>query len=135
MTVTYIAEGLKRLRTVGATFEDAHTVRKLWRGLRDLRVNDEFITEGGTEIAPMSATTDLRIALRYALSAHSLLFQIITNSFMERGVDLSYLSCFPQESEHLFAPLTYLRPTGNTQTVNLDGVDVTIVEVTPTFGT
>ena len=83
----------------------------------------------------MSATVDLGIALRYALSPHSLLFQIVTNSFMERGVDLSYLSCFPEESEHLFAPLTYLRPTGNAQSIDCGNVTVTVVEVTPTFGT
>ena len=135
VTVNLIAEGLKRLRSMGAEAEDAHTVRYLWRGMRNLRVTDTFSTDGGTEIAPMSATTDLRIAMRYALSSHSLLFKIVTHSFMERGVDLSYLSCFPEESEHLFAPLTYLRPTGNQQTIEVEGASVTVVEVIPTFGT
>ena len=55
---------------------------------------------------------------------------------MERGVDISYLSCFPAEAEHLFPPLTYLRPTGSTQAVQLsDGKIVVVVEVEPTFGT
>ena len=55
---------------------------------------------------------------------------------MERGVDLSFLSCFPAEAEHLFPPLTYLCPTGNTQRVALaDGSEVEVVEVEPTFGT
>lgn len=135
VTVNLIAEGLKRLRSVGAEHADAHAVRILWRGMRNLRVTDQFISEGGTEIAPMSATADVRIALRYAVSSHSLLFKIVTNSFMERGVDLSYLSCFPEEAEHLFAPLTYLRPTGQTQSAEIGGSDVTIVEVMPTFGT
>ena len=135
VTVNLIAEGLKRLRAVAAKQEHAHTSRDLWRGMRDLRVTDEFITLGGTEIAPMSATTDLRIALRYALSPNILLFKIVTKNFMARGVDLSYLSCFPEESEHLFPPLTYLCPTGNMQTVESGHVTITVVEVEPTFGT
>ena len=83
----------------------------------------------------MSATADLRIALRYAMSPHLLVFKIVTNSFMERGVDLSFLSCFPEESEHLFAPLTYLRPTGNAQTLECESVSVTltVVEVQPIY--
>lgn len=135
VTVNLIAEGLRRLRAVGAKQEDANTSRDLWRGMRNLQVTDEFITEGGTEIAPMSATTDLRTALRYALSPNSLLFKIVTKNFMARGVDLSYLSCFPEESEHLFPPLTYLCPTGNTQTIESGDVMITVVEVEPTFGT
>ena len=82
------------------------------------------------------AVGDLRVALRYALSERSLLFKIVTSSFMERGVNISYLSAFPSEAEHLFAPLTYLRPTGNTQSVEfIDGKPVEVVEVEPTFGT
>ena len=133
VTVNLIAEGLKRLRTVAADLPGAHETLSLWRGMRNLRVGDAFTTEGGTEIAPMSATTDLSVALRYAISPHSLLFMITTKSFMERGVDLSYLSCFPEEREFLFAPLTYLRPTGATQFVESGDMTVTVVEVTP-FG-
>ena len=117
------------------TASDAHAVRYLWRGMRNLQVSDTFVTEGGTEIAPMSATADLSVALRYALSPRSLIFKIVTSSFLERGVDLSYLSCYPEESEHLFAPLTYLRPTGKTQTLEWAGGTLTVVEVAPTFGT
>ena len=134
VTVNLITEGLKRLRTIGAQDQDAHSLRNLWRGMRNLQMTDAFTEQGGTEIAPMSATSDLCIALRYALSSHSLLFKIVTNSFMERGVDLSYLSCFPEEAEHLFAPLTYLRPTGCTQSIEHDGVMLYVVEVVPIFG-
>ena len=136
VTVNLIAEGLKRLRTVAAAHEGAHTPKDLWRGMRNVTTTSDFIQEGGTEIAPMSATADLRVALQYGASAHSLLFKISTKSFMERGVDLSYLSCFPEEAEHLFAPLTYLRPTGATQVLCVgDGRQLTVIEVEPTFGT
>ena len=134
ITVFLIADALKKLRAGEQAGGRANVA--LWRGMRDMRATAEFFAEGGSEIAPMSATTDLAVALRYALSAHSLLFKITTRSFMERGVDLSFLSCFPSEKEHLFPPLTYLRPTGNTQSVTLaDGKEVEVVEVEPTFGT
>ena len=147
VTVYLIAEALKRLRAVageamgeamGASSAKAGpgTVA-LWRGMRNMAVTDGFLAKGGSELAPMSATTELAVAMRYALSEHSLLFKIVTKNFMERGVDISYLSCFPEENEHLFPPLTYLRPTGTTQRLTLsdDGAEVEIIEVEPTFGT
>ena len=134
--VSLIAEGLKRLRSVAADRRRgcAHSQDSLaWHG--DLRVDDAFASEGGTEMAPLSATSEFRVAIRYALSSHSLLFKMVTKSFMDRGVDLSYLSCFPEESEHLFAPLTYLRPTGNSQLTDMGASTILIVEVEPSFGT
>lgn len=132
--VSLIADGLKRLRSVGGDKSSSRQQRTFWRGMRNLRVTDRFDVEGGTEVAPMSATSDLRIALRYAMSEHSLIFKITTKSFMERGVDLSYLSCFPEEAEFLFAPLTYLQPTGVKQIVEAEDSSITIVEVNPSWG-
>ena len=43
----------------------------------------------------------------------------------------SHSSCFPNESEILFPPLTYLEPTGQREEVRLDGATFTIVEVKP----
>jgi hypothetical protein len=100
-------------------------------------------------VAPMSTTADIDVALHYCISEASLLFKIETANFMERGASLGFLSCFPEESEYLFAPLTYLRPTGRQQLVRTDAEDsnmsmtdgmrvtstLTVVEVTPTFGT
>ena len=43
-------------------------------------------------MAPMSTTTDLSVALRYAVSNHTVLFRLVTNSAMDRGGDLSFLS-------------------------------------------
>ena len=84
----------------------------------------------------------------HSSSASSLLFKIETRSFMERGVSLSYLSCFPEEAEHLYPPLTFLHPTGRTQRIEVEDhrgekgggggggmTVVTIVEVEPVFGT
>lgn len=71
----------------------------------------------------MSTTADLKVAMRYCVSPSSLLLKIQTSSFMERSVSLSFLSCFPEEEEYLFAPLTYLRPTGRTRKIQMDEID------------
>ena len=65
----------------------------------------------------MSTTHDPAIALAYGQSANALLFKIVATSFMNRGADVSWLSAFPEEREILFAPLTYLRPTGRSEVV------------------
>lgn len=136
VTIILIKEAIGRLRTVGAEDQVEGEV-VLWRGMRNLAVTDDFIHNGGTEVAPMSTTSDINVALEYSCSHSSLLFKIVTNSFMERGVDLSWVSAFPGESEYLYPPLTYLRPTPSTaETISIPGHSdtITIVEVTPYFG-
>jgi hypothetical protein len=56
------------------------------------------------------------------------------DNFMELGADLSYLSAFPFEKEHLYPPLTFLHPLGVVHTYkHPDGTTYTIVEVEPVF--
>ena len=43
------------------------------------------------------------------------------------------LSAFPHEKEYLYPSLTFLQPTGVTQTLVHDGTTFTIVEVEPSF--
>ena len=56
---------------------------------------------------------------------------------MQAGADLSFLSAFPGEKEMLYPPGTYLRPTGQRQTVELGDTlgesVVVVVEVEPTL--
>jgi hypothetical protein len=89
--------------------------RVLWRGMRNLEMVEEFMVHGGTELAFMSTTTDVNVAVRYCLSSNSLLFKIVSDNFMTMGADLQWLSAFPGEAEILYPPLTYLKPTGRTQ--------------------
>jgi hypothetical protein len=90
----------------------------------------------------MSTTTDIATAVAYCISKESLIFKIITDSSLQRGAELEWLSAFPAEKEILFPPLTYLQPTGKTQVIEIKGSDVpgldteascslTIVEVKP----
>ena len=88
---------------------------------------------GGTELAPMSTTPSLEVAVRYGLSASTLLFRLSTESFMDRGADLTYLSAFPDEVETLYSPLCFMQPTGKRQTLVINGVEFTVVEVIPHF--
>mmetsp|Transcript_81613 Transcript_81613/g.162394 ORF Transcript_81613/g.162394 Transcript_81613/m.162394 type:complete len:129 (-) Transcript_81613:233-619(-) len=80
--------------------------------MKNVKSTDAFHISGGSEFAPMSSTSDLAVAIAYGQSECSLLFKIMTKSFMNRGADITFLSCFPSEREFLFPPLTFLRPTG-----------------------
>ena len=55
-----IATGLKKLRSFDATSNAATSEIVLWRGFTDMKVNEEFKAKGGTEIAPMSTTSEPR---------------------------------------------------------------------------
>ena len=123
-TVNLINEGIKRLRAVGAEDLGPSQHMTLWRGLRDVRLPPAFLSQGGTEMAPMSTTPRLDVAVRYSASVSSVLMKITTHSFMERGADLTFLSCFPAEAEILFPPLTYLQPVGEPSELLISDLDL-----------
>ena len=83
----------------------------------------------GTELAPMSTTTDLMVAIKYSApgaSQTSILLQIDSTTFFDRGADISFLSAFPAEKEFLYPPLTYFenqprRKPFTVETVNREG--------------
>ena len=113
---TYFAwNGIKKLRSLHV---ESGAVT-LYRGMRNLNVDDDFMNQarGGTELAFMSTTVDLRVAVRYCLSQNSLLFKIMSPNFMTMGADVQWLSAFPGEAEILYPPLTYLKPTGRKKVV------------------
>lgn len=58
---------------------------------------------------------------------------MVTDSFIDRGADLQFLSAFPQEVECLYPPLTLLLPTGREDTINVSGVEYSVIEVEPRF--
>ena len=106
-TIYYLAEGIKQLRAVEADHAEQVTspLRQqrpldLFRGMRDMTTSEEFMTDGGSERALMSSTSNLAVALQYGLSASSLLFVIRTKSFMERGADSAQHSPQPSMSIH-----------------------------------
>uniref|UniRef100_A0A7S2D7J1 NAD(P)(+)--arginine ADP-ribosyltransferase n=1 Tax=Haptolina brevifila TaxID=156173 RepID=A0A7S2D7J1_9EUKA len=135
-TVCVLAEGIKKLRAL----DTENRPVDLWRGMRNLSASDTFEESGGTEFAVMSTTLDPVVAVKYAMGASSLLFKLRTDSFMDRGADIAFLSAFPSEREYVFPPLTYLKPTGRTETIQIDVGEaangspktaLTVIEVQP----
>ena len=92
----------------------------LFRGMRDMVIAADFERMGGTELACMSTTTNLAVALRYSASKSSLVLKLRTESFMDRGASINFLSAFPEEAEVLYPPLSYLRPTGRKEILSFD---------------
>ena len=133
VTVAFIAEGLKRLRTVAGKSTEANKEVTLYRGMKGMKVQDNFLQrgKGGTELAPMSTTSSLKVAMLYSASEDSLLLRVLSKNFMVRGPDISFLSAFPAEQEFLFPPLTYLEPTGDVQKLRVDDATFTIIDVRP----
>jgi len=135
-TVCLLAEGIKKLRAL----DTENRPLDLWRGMRNLSASGTFESSGGTEFALMSTTSDPVVAVKYALGTSSLLFKLRADSFMDRGADIAFLSAFPSEREYVFPPLTYLKPTGRTETIQIDAGEVgsgspetsiTVIEVQP----
>jgi hypothetical protein len=59
-------EALDKLRTVEAFLrpEEYNRVKYLWRGMSNMSIDaDSFFAEGGSELAPMSTTEDLKVTL------------------------------------------------------------------------
>jgi hypothetical protein len=135
--VTNIQRGLKKLRALGSADASSKETVVLWRGMSGLKLSDQFSKEGGTELAPMSTTTDVSVAISYAVkkdTLSALLFRFVTRNNLERGADVQWLSMFPGESETLFPPLTFLQRTRTEpQEVVHNGVKVTIVELSTTL--
>ncbi|EOD37536.1 hypothetical protein EMIHUDRAFT_454878 [Emiliania huxleyi CCMP1516] len=136
---------IRLLRAVGAARSDANEPMDVWRGMKNLELTEGFATKGGTEVAPMSTTTDLRVAVSYSVgfspagASRALLFKLRAESFMDRGAgtcraDLTFLSCFPGEAEMCFPPLTYLAPSGRREVFVVEGVEFEVIEVEPKFG-
>ena len=132
ITVAFIEEALGRLREVEA--DESSRANKhipLYRGMKNVAIPKPFLKKGGTELAPMSTTSNLKVAMSYSLSAHSVLLRLLTEDFMTRGPDISFLSAFPAEEEFLFPPLTYLSPTGDEETVHVGEATFHIFDVKP----
>ena len=110
LTVYYLDRAVKKLRQVKAK-ADAEAFAKqttLWRGMKNKTVDIErFMKLGGTELAPMSTTTDEDVARKYAKSNVPLVLKYEVVG-LRAGVSIQWLSLYPKESEYLYPPLTYI---------------------------
>ena len=135
VTIAFISDGIKRLRAIEQPGSGQNGALRLWRGMRNVQAPDGLRRTGGTERAMLSTTTDLETAVRFSTSRSAFLFLITPRSFLQRGTDTAWLSCFPNEQEVLYPPCTYLKPTGRVQAIELSNeLRCTVVEMTPHHG-
>jgi len=131
ITVYMLDLAIKQSRAVAAESPDAHVPLSLFRGISGREMADEFMTQGGTELGLMSTTAQLWVALKYSRGGgQAVLLWLRTQNFMDRGVDLTWISAFPHEREFLYSSLTYMRPVSNRPvTVQVGGEDCQVIEV------
>ena len=133
-TTYFISEGIKKLRAVSAQLPDAYEGRVFWRGMKDLGFDaDAFLEKGGTDFACVSTTANQSVAMNtFATSSLPMVFRIVSESPMDRGADISFLSVYPSEEEYLYPPLTYLRATEIKMETML-GKKILVATVRPTM--
>jgi len=108
-TVWLISEGLKKLRAVHMESKRVFRPTYLWRGMKDVKLPDDFERTGGCELACVSTSKDMRVVAKYAKSNEPLIFRLKIDSPMDLAPPIKWLSMFPHEEEYLYPPLTYLR--------------------------
>ena len=152
VTVALLQEAMGKLRAVntdeagelavlvGSPSPNSSRRQELWRGLKNLSIGDEdpFVLRGGTELAPLSTTTSIEVALGYSTSTSPVLMRLCVSTFMQTGADVTYLSAFPAEEERVYPPLTYLEPRGSPLRIPIDvggrTTMYTILTVVPHIG-
>jgi hypothetical protein len=67
----------------------------LYRGMSNSCIQTGFLQEGGVEMAPMSTTKDLAIALKYsAVGKQSVLLRIRNKNVMDMAPTIRWISAF-----------------------------------------
>jgi len=130
LTVYTLDMAIKQSRAVAAESPEAHVPLSLFRGIGKREMDEKLMIEGGTELAPMSTTAQLWVALKYSLGGDSsVLLWLRTRNFMDRGVDLTWISAFPHEREFLYSPLAYMRAVRDEPVVvQVGGVTYQVIE-------
>jgi hypothetical protein len=129
-TTLFLSKGLKKLRSVNATNTRVQKEEVFWRGMKNLELTEDFKKLGGTELGCMSTSTSMDIVAGYAKSEQPLVFRLVSDSFMTCGIDISWLSIYPNEAEVLYPPLTFLQYLGQRPIKNSRGI---VVDVKPSF--
>jgi len=122
---------IKQCRAMAAESPEANVPLSLFRGIGRREMDPKFMTVGGTELAPTSTTAKLRITLKYSQGGdNSVLLWLRTQNFMDRGVDLTWISAFPHERTFLCPPLTYMTPVREEPVVvQIGGATYQVIEV------
>ena len=109
--VWLLQNAVKKMRTQAANSDTCMQPLDLYRGMSNVVFESEFMSKGGTELAPMSTTKDMAMAIKFLSEGfRSVLLRVRTTGFMNRGAQLGWLSVFPFEVEYLYPPATFLKP-------------------------
>ena len=63
-----IKQGIGKLRAVEAELPTAYSEIDLYRGMKGVSVPEQFLETGGSELAPMSTTSNLEVGTPVALN-------------------------------------------------------------------
>ncbi len=78
-------------------------------------------------------TAELWIALKHSQGGDSsVILWMRSQNFIDRGVDLTWISAFPHEREFLYSPLSYMQSVCDSDEpiiVKIDGVTYKVFEV------
>ena len=131
--VFILSSAIKKLRAWAGTGDNKLKSQNLFRGMSNRKVFETFMQDGGTELAPMSTTSELWVALKYSQGGETAtILWLRSSNFMDRGVDLAWISAYPHEQEFLYPALTYLKPINKEPLICVVGnVRYQIVEVAP----
>jgi hypothetical protein len=131
LMVFLLSTAVKKLRTAFA--ESAESKFDLFRGMSHVELESEFLKKGGTELAPMSTTKDMALAIKFSSGgARSVLLRVRTTGFMNLGAQLGWLSVYPFEVEYLYPPATFLKILRNKPwVIQIGGAIVRVVDVQP----
>lgn len=130
-TIHMIASGVVKL----SSWSTLPPNRKVYRGQQGVRLpecffqEDRFGCRGGVELAFMSTTLKMSVALQYARKgAMPIIFEIDVGQ-VDRGASLSWLSQFPEEDEVLLPPLSNLEVIGIPQVRVVGKINVLVCSV------
>ena len=131
--VFILSSAIKKLRAWAGTGDNKLKSQNLFRGMSNRKVFETFMQDGGTELAPMSTTSELWVALKYSQGGETAtILWLRSSNFMDTGVDLAWISAYPHEQEFLYPALTYLKPINKEPLICVVGnVRYQIVEVAP----
>jgi hypothetical protein len=129
-TTFFLAEAVKKCRAINAVEHLIGDRQEFWRGMKDFELTDDFRLQGGIELGCLSTSSTKGAIDGYAKSEQPLVMCIVSESFMDRGVGVNWLSLYPNEAEVLYPPLTHIKYLKTRAIANSKGI---VVYVKPSY--
>ena len=132
MTVAHIQDGIKKLRQHSPFCRTGQQTETLYRGYANMGLDSSLGKRGGTEYGVMSVTKDIATATQFALSRGCIVMKIKVSDALSYGADITWLSCYPEQREVVYPPLTFLKPTtGIIKMYDVGDASFAVMEIEP----